>query len=187
MRTLEPILSEHRQILDASQKKLAPLIKTAVDACVSALSGDRKILVCGNGGSAADAQHFAAELVGRYLRDRKGWPAIALTTDTSVISAIANDYGYERCFARQVEALGKTGDVLIAISTSGNSANIIEAAKTAKQSGIKVIVLTGDGKRSLDTYSDIVIAVPSKATPRIQEIHGILLHALVEMVEDRLS
>jgi D-sedoheptulose 7-phosphate isomerase len=186
MRTLEHVLSAHRQVLDASQKRLAPIFSAAVTICTRALNSGKKIMICGNGGSAADAQHFAAELVGRYQKDRRGWPALALTADSSVITAISNDFGYEQCFARQIEALGQAGDVLIAISTSGNSKNIIEAAKVAKQSAITVIILTGDETGKLDPYSDVVFAVPSKATPRIQEMHGILLHALVEMIEHHL-
>lgn len=149
------------------------------DAC----ENGHTVFVCGNGGSAADAQHFAAELTGRYIQDRQSYAGIALTTDTSAITAIANDYGYERIFSRQLEGLGKPRDVLIAISTSGNSQNVIEAIKTAKERGIKTIGLLGRDGGEIAELTDINIIVPSKDTPRIQEAHIFILHYLCEALE----
>ncbi|MBU1165992.1 D-sedoheptulose 7-phosphate isomerase, partial [Candidatus Micrarchaeota archaeon] len=144
------------------------------------------LLICGNGGSAADAQHFAAELVGRYKKERKALPAIALTTDTSVITAISNDYGFEHVFSRQVEALSAGGDVLFLISTSGNSPNLLEAAKKAKTLGIKIIGLLGKGGGKLKSMCDHAIVIPSDNTPRIQEMHVLVIHMICESVENNI-
>ena len=145
-----------------------------------------KVLLCGNGGSAADAQHIAAEFIARFKRERKSLPAIALTTDTSILTAIGNDYSYERVFARQVEGLGETGDILIAISTSGNSKNILEAAKTARSLGLKVIGFSGKAGGALKELVDLVYCAASDETPHIQEMHITALHAISEAVEDAL-
>jgi len=145
-----------------------------------------KILIAGNGGSAADAQHFAAELVGRYKLERKAYPAIALTTDTSVITAWSNDYDFAAIFSRQLEALGKAGDLFCGISTSGNSLNIVNAVKTAKKLGVSSICLLGNGGGALKDLADLSVIVPSNNTPRIQEIHIILIHAICEEVEKHL-
>jgi D-sedoheptulose 7-phosphate isomerase len=169
------------------QKNIDGVFGAALDICLTALKAGKKILICGNGGSAADAQHFAAEIVGRYRKNRKAWAAQALSTDTSVITAVSNDFGFERCFARQVEALGQEGDILMAISTSGDSANIVEAAKTASRSALKVIALTGSAGGKIGPVADVLFAVPSSDTPRIQEMHGIFLHALAEIIEARLD
>lgn len=142
-----------------------------------------KILIAGNGGSAADAQHFAGEIVGRYKKERKGYPAIALTTDTSVITALANDYNFDLIFARQVEALGKYGDIFFGISTSGNSENVIKGAKKAKELGLTTICLLGRNGGALKDLVDISIIVPSDSTPRIQESHIMLIHIICEEVE----
>lgn len=150
----------------------------------SALSSGKKILLCGNGGSAADAQHIAAELVGRFKKERRGLPAIALTTDTSILTAVANDYGYEETFARQVEALASVGDVLVGISTSGNSPNVVEAVKTGKRLGVKTIGLTGGTGGALKTLCDEVLIVPSDITARIQEAHILIGHILCEMIDE---
>ncbi|MFO7962482.1 MAG: D-sedoheptulose 7-phosphate isomerase [Desulfobacterales bacterium] len=149
----------------------------------AALKSGRKILICGNGGSAADAQHFAGEIVGRFTRERRAWPAMALTTDSSIVSALANDYGYETVFARQVEAHGCPGDVLIGISTSGNSENVIRALETAKAGGMKTISLSGAGGGALKETADIGIVVPAEKTARIQEAHIFILHCWAEMIE----
>jgi D-sedoheptulose 7-phosphate isomerase len=140
-------------------------------------------LFCGNGGSAADAQHWAGELVSRFNYDRPGLAAIALTTDTSILTAIGNDYGYERLFARQVEALGVTGDVLIAISTSGNSPNIVAALEAARVRGITSIGFTGEAGGKMAALCDICLRIPSSSTPRIQEGHEVLGHAICGMIE----
>ena len=151
-----------------------------------ALTGGRKVLLCGNGGSAADAQHIAAELVGCYEKQRRSWPAIALTTDTSALTAVSNDLGYEQVFARQVLGLAQPDDVLVAISTSGKSKNVLRAAEQARDVGCKTIALTGATAEPLASLCDIVVAVPSNRTSRIQEVHITVGHLWCEMV-DRIS
>jgi len=142
-----------------------------------------KLLIIGNGGSAADSQHFAAELVGRYKLERKSLPAIALTTDTSIITAIGNDYGFDYVFSRQCESIVNDGDVVIAISTSGNSKNVINAITTSKKNGATTIAITGGDGGELSRISDISLKVPSNSTPRIQEAHRIIIHIICELVE----
>lgn len=144
------------------------------------------VLVCGNGGSAAESQHFAAELTGRFRRERRGWPAIALTTDSSALTAIGNDYGFAQVFARQVEAIGRPGDVLIAISTSGTSANIVEAARRARASGLSVVALTGPDAGAVGALADVVVAAPGASTARVQEVHLTVLHAMCDEIETAL-
>lgn len=161
-------------------------IQEVVESLVSAFNKGNKILIAGNGGSAADAQHFAAELVGRYKKEKKGYPAISLSTDTSFLTAWGNDYDFGDVFARQIEVLGKNGDVFIAISTSGNSKNIVEALKVARQTGLKTISLLGKDGGEANNLSDISIIVPSDNTPRIQEIHGTLIHIICEETENKL-
>jgi D-sedoheptulose 7-phosphate isomerase len=143
-----------------------------------------KLLVCGNGGSAADSQHLAAELTGRYRADRPGWPALALTTDTSALTAMGNDLGFEQVFARQVEALGRPGDVLLVISTSGDSPNCLAAAATARRQGLRCHGLLGRGGGRLAGAVDAAVVVPAEDTPRIQELHVLLLHVLCEVLEN---
>jgi D-sedoheptulose 7-phosphate isomerase len=161
-------------------------IVRAINLMHQALASEKKILACGNGGSAADAQHFAAELVGRFERERRELPAIALSTDSSILTAIANDYSYEVIFSKQVRALGQEGDVLLGISTSGNSANVIAAIEAAHLKGMSVIAFTGkDGgkiKNSLKN-SDVHLCVPADRTARIQETHLLLLHCLCDGVD----
>ena len=147
------------------------------------LHSGNKILICGNGGSAADAQHIAAELVGRYEAERRAWPAIALTTDTSALTALSNDYGYEEVFARQVQALARENDLLIALSTSGRSANVIRAAEKARELGCKTIALTGADGGPLSTVCDLVLSVPTGRTSRVQELHITIGHLWCEMVD----
>jgi D-sedoheptulose 7-phosphate isomerase len=161
-------------------------IAEAISLMYEALSAGKKILACGNGGSAADAQHFAAELVGRFERERKELPAIALTTDTSIITAIGNDYSFDVIFSKQVRALGQTGDILLGISTSGNSGNIIEAINAAHEKGMSIIALTGkDGGKigQLLKAGDVNLCVPADRTARIQETHLLLLHCLCDGVD----
>lgn len=158
-------------------------IARAVDACVASLRAGGKILFAGNGGSAADAQHWAGELVSRFYYDRPGLAAVALTTDSSILTAIGNDYGYDYTFARQVEALGRAGDVLVAISTSGNSPNILRAAEAARARGMRVLGFTGRGGGKLAPLSDICFRMPSDETPRIQEGHEIVGHLLCALIE----
>ncbi|MCX5686226.1 MAG: D-sedoheptulose 7-phosphate isomerase [Candidatus Omnitrophica bacterium] len=159
-------------------------IEKAAGTIVKSLKAGGKLLVFGNGGSAADSEHIAAELVGRFKKERRGLAAIALTANTSIITAIANDYGYDVTFSRQIEALGKSGDVALGISTSGNSKNVIEAVKKAKAIGMKTISLTASGGGKLKNESDISIVVDSKDTPRIQESHILIGHILCELVEE---
>lgn len=182
--SLEQAFAEHRRVLDAAEPVLLPALERATEAVVACLRAGGKLLVCGNGGSAADAQHLAAELVGRFERERRGLAAIALTTDTSALTAIANDYSYDQVFSRQVEALGRAGDVLIGISTSGNSGNVVRAVEAAKKLGMKVVGLTGQGGGKLAALVDHLIAVPSTRVARVQEMHEIALHALSAAVDE---
>ncbi len=158
-------------------------LEDAVALCIDALRNGRKLLFCGNGGSAADAQHWAGELVSRFYYDRPGLAAIALTTDSSILTAIGNDYGYDYVFARQVEALGQSGDVLVAISTSGNSPNVLRAADVARARGMQVVAFTGRGGGKLLSMSDICFRMPSDETPRIQEGHEFVGHLLCALIE----
>lgn len=167
------------QVISASQEPLA----RAAQLMVQTLKEGHKILLCGNGGSAADAQHIAAELTGRYKTERRGLPAIALTTDTSALTAIANDFGYENVFSRQVEALANAGDVLIGISTSGNSTNVLLALEQAKAIGCTTIGLTGNTGGKMNALCDINLVVPSNNTPRIQEMHILFGHILCQIVD----
>ncbi|KPN19573.1 phosphoheptose isomerase [Xanthomonas sp. Mitacek01] len=182
------IRSEFEQALANFQRMAADAaleaqIVDALGLCVDALRAGGKLLFAGNGGSAADAQHWAGELVSRFYYDRPGLPAIALTTDTSILTAIGNDYGYDYTFARQVEALGRQGDVLVAISTSGRSKNILRAVEAARERGIRVIGFTGQGGGDLAALSDICFRVPSSDTPRIQEGHEFIGHMLCALIE----
>jgi len=161
----------------------APL-EEASKLMVSTLKNGNKILLCGNGGSAADAQHIAAELTGRYKTERRGLPAIALTTDTSALTAISNDYGYAKVFDRQVQALANKGDLLIGISTSGNSENIISALNTAKELGCSTVGFSGRDGGQMNEVCDINLIVPSNDTPRIQEMHILFGHTLCQIVDD---
>ena len=183
MESLKNCLYEHIEVAKKTEK-LLPFIQRAGELCIKALKRGNKILLCGNGGSAADAQHIAAELSGRFKKERKALAAIALTTDTSALTAIGNDYGFEYVFSRQLEAVGKKGDVLIAISTSGNSQNVIKAIKSAKEIGIKVITLTGKSGGEMKDMGDVNIVIPSNDTPRIQEIHITLGHMICALVDE---
>ena len=158
-------------------------INSAVNMIIKTIEKGKKIVIFGNGGSAADAQHMAAEFVGRYLIERDSLPAIALTTDTSALTGIGNDYGFEKVFARQCDALVNNGDLVIAISTSGKSPNIIEGIKKSKNKNAKIILLTGKNNNKLKHLTDITIRVPSNETPRIQESHRIIIHIICEFVE----
>lgn len=175
--------------IEKSAHQLTPELSQAVDLLFNALTSNARILACGNGGSAADAQHFIAELVGRFERERLPLAGIALNTDTSILTAVGNDYGFETIFSRQVEALGQPGDVLVAISTSGNSANVIHAINAAHDREMAVIALTGRGGGQISellTSSDIHLCVPHARTMRIQEVHIILLHALCDGIDTLL-
>lgn len=178
--------------IEAKEIALKLLPEDIVEAAIlmiNCLQAGNKILVCGNGGSAADAQHFAAELVNRFLMERQPLPAISLTTDTSILTAIANDYGYDQIFAKQIQALGNRGDVLLAISTSGNAENVVAAVQEAKSQGLKIVGLVGkDGGRVSEILdkSDVEIRVVDESTPRIQEVHGLIIHCLCDIIEQQL-
>ncbi len=182
----------YRDLLDAHQTLFGTLqgmtseIAVAAEAIVGALRGGHKVLLCGNGGSAADAQHFAAELVGRFEKNRRALAAIALTTDSSIVTSVANDYGYETVFSRQVEALAASGDILIGISTSGNSGNIIRAVESAKAMGVKSIGLLGRDGGKLAALVDLPVVIPHAVTARIQEAHTFIIHFWSAVAEQSL-
>jgi D-sedoheptulose 7-phosphate isomerase len=168
---------------------LAPAIANAASLIVAALRRGGKVLSCGNGGSAADAQHFSSELLGRFESERPSLPAVALSTDTSTLTAVGNDYGYDQVFARQVGALGKPGDVLLAITTSGNSGNILAAAKVAQQTGLGIVALTGRDGGKLATIlrpGDVELRVPSSRTIRIQETHLLMIHTVCDLIDQSM-
>jgi len=169
-----------------ADKLLLNSLESICEKCINSYRNNGKILIAGNGGSAADAQHFAGELVSRFNFDRPALSAIALTTDSSILTAIGNDYGYEDVFARQIQAHGRSGDVFIAISTSGNSANILKAIQTAKAIGLVVIGLTGRGGGKMKDMCDICLCAPSDSTPRIQECHLFFEHTLCACIEESL-
>lgn len=175
-------LTAHVDVVRALAGQADTIVRIA-EAIEHALRAGRKVLVFGNGGSASDAEHLVGELLGRYQADRAALPAIALTANTSTLTAVANDYGYARVFARQLEALGQTGDVAIAISTSGRSANVLEAFRIAKKHGLVTVALTGAGGLDTPETPDLVLAVPSSETPRIQEAHQVAIHCICELVE----
>lgn len=179
------IESEFHAHIQSANKifSLTEEIEKVAKILTNALDKGNKILICGNGGSAADAQHFAAELTGRYKKERKGLSAIALSVDTSALTAIGNDYGFEFVFSRQVEALAKSGDVLFGISTSGNSANVLNAAKVAKSLGAIVVGLSGRDGGAFNQVSDINLVMPDNDTPRIQELHILVIHILCDIIE----
>jgi D-sedoheptulose 7-phosphate isomerase len=185
------ILEQVNELTQVNQKMLSDklLISKLVDVssiCINTFKKDGKILIAGNGGSAADSQHFAGELVSRFHFDRPALSAIALTTDSSILTAIGNDYGYEDVFARQIQAHGRSGDVFIAISTSGNSANILKAIQTAKAIGLVVIGLTGRSGGKMKDMCDVCLCAPSDSTPRIQECHLFFEHTLCACIEESL-
>ena len=179
--------ASHLETIHAVIGTMEDDLAKASQIAVTVLKQGNKILLCGNGGSAADAQHIAAELTGRYKRERRGLPGIALTTDTSALTAISNDYGYDRVFDRQVEALANKGDLLIGISTSGNSANIISALKLAKESGCSTIGFSGRDGGKMNEVCDVNLIVPSDNTPRIQEMHILFGHTLCQIIDNELS
>ncbi len=190
-RTIKMILEQADELAQVNRKLLADklLISKLAEVssiCINTYKNDGKILIAGNGGSAADAQHFAGELVSRFYFDRPALSAIALTTDSSILTAIGNDYGYEDVFSRQVQAHGRSGDVFIAISTSGNSPNILKAIETAKAIGLVVIGLTGQSGGKMKAMCDVCLCAPSDSTPRIQECHLFFEHTLCACIEESL-
>ena len=166
---------------------LTDAVATSAKLCIDCLKNDGKILIFGNGGSAADAQHLAAELVGRYKTERQGLAAIALTTDTSILTAITNDFGFERVFSRQIEALAKPGDLIIGISTGGTSLNVVSALKTSAKMNCKTIGLSGRTGGDFNEICDINLIVPSEDTPRIQEMHILIGHTICHLIEQEFS
>ncbi|MCH8943740.1 MAG: phosphoheptose isomerase [Proteobacteria bacterium] len=181
--------AESIAVKEVAGEQLAESIAAAGRLLSDALLDDGKILSCGNGGSAADAQHFSSELLNRFERERPGLPALALTTDSSTLTSISNDYSYEEIFSKQVRALGKSQDVLLAISTSGNSENVIRAVAAAHERGMRVVALTGcDGGRMADLFSedDVEIRVPATRTARIQEVHLVVIHCLCDLIDTTL-
>ena len=181
--SIDEVFADHSAVTARAALELPPVLERAVAAMHGCLRAGGKILACGNGGSAADAQHLAAELVGRFREERQALAAIALTADTALLTALGNDYGYQRVFARQVEALAQRGDVLLAFSTSGNSANVVEAAHTARRLGCTVIGFTGAGGGELARHADVLLKAPSSTVARIQEIHTLCIHVLCESLD----
>lgn len=184
--TLQRRFDEHQAALDSTRAMAADILEAA-SLLTECLRQGRVILLAGNGGSAADAQHLAGEWVGRFLKERRGFPAIALHTNSTVVTAVANDYGYDEVFARQVEAHGQSGDVLIALSTSGNSEGILRGARRARELGLTVIGMTGRTGGKLRHLCDLCLAVPHDDTPRIQEMHILIGHLLCELTENDLA
>jgi len=182
---IENEIAAHLKVAE-TMSSLTNTVEIAAQLCIDTLQDGGKLLIFGNGGSAADAQHIAAELVGRYKMDRRGMPAIALTTDTSAITAISNDFGYEHIFKRQVEALANKGDVLIGISTSGTSSNVIHGLKMATKIGCRSIGFSGSDGGEMNQICDINIEVPSEDTPRIQEMHIVIGHIICHLIEQEL-
>ena len=178
-------LYEHEHVL-ANMAALAPKVAEVARCMAQCLEAGGKILFCGNGGSAADAQHLAAEFTGRYGYDRRPLAALALHCDTSALTAIGNDYGFDQVYARQVRALGRSGDVLVGISTSGNSGNVLLAMEAARAAGLICVALTGQGGGKMAALADLLLAAPATRTPRIQEMHILLGHTLCGMVEQAL-
>jgi len=187
LKMIEKELHAHQQTIEKTIQVMIPQIEEASKTVVETLKKGNKVLLCGNGGSASDAQHIAAELAGRYKSERRGLAGIALNTDTSVMTAISNDYGYDRVFDRQVEALAREGDLLIGISTSGDSMNIMSAFAVAKLLGCRTIGLSGKEGGEINRICHLNLIVPSNDTPRIQEMHILIGHILCQAVDDAFA
>ena len=185
-KTIDSIFDNSLEIISNS-KVLNNRISDSIDAILKSLQNNGKIIIFGNGGSAADAQHFAAEFIGRFEKERDAIPAIALTTDSSIITSLANDYSFDKIFERQCEALIQPNDIIFVLSTSGNSPNVINGVKVAKKKNIISIGLLGNNGGNLKDHLTIQIIVTSNSTPRIQEVHRIILHAICQIVEDNFS
>ena len=183
--TIKDEFSSHLETINKVIETMEESLVQASQLAVETLKNGNKILLCGNGGSAADAQHIAAELTGRYKTERRGLPAIALTTDSSVLTSIGNDYGYDRVFDRQVEALANIGDLIIGISTSGNSKNIINALKLGREIGCKTLGFSGHDGGDMNNVCDINLVVPSDETPRIQEMHILFGHIICQLIDNK--
>ena len=185
--TIKNEFLSHLEVINLTIETMQEKLEQASLLVVETLKNGNKVLLCGNGGSAADAQHIAAELVGRYKSDRRGLPAIALTTDTSILTSVGNDYGYEKIFDRQVEALANKGDLIIGISTSGNSKNIVNALKLGRELDCKTLGFSGREGGVMNELCDVNLIVPSNNTPRIQEMHILFGHIICQIVDDELS
>lgn len=181
---IEELIGEHLSVIEQVRKYCIPDIEKIAALCQTAILAGRTIFFCGNGGSAADSQHLAAEFVGRFVKERRGLSAVALTTDTSILTAVSNDYGYEQVFARQVEALMRPGDVLVGLSASGNSPNVIMAVLQAKKMGAVTIGLSGGNGGKLVNCCDVCVTVPDKVTARIQEAHILIGHIVCEIMDE---
>lgn len=179
-------IADHVKVIQVVSDLLSPTVAEVVEKVCNAFTSGKKLLVMGNGGSAADAQHFAAELISRFKLERPSLPAIALTTDTSILTAIGNDYGFDRVFSRQVDGLATSGDIVFGISTSGNSPNVYAALKLAREKGCITVSLLGRDGGTIKAVSDIPIIVPGNDTPRIQEAHILMIHIICDLVEKRL-
>lgn len=184
---LAEVIDAHRKILAEFEANSLDTIVAAAEAITKAIKQNGRLYICGNGGSAADAQHIAAELVGRFECERKGLPVIALTTDTSLITSVSNDYGYENIFVRQVEALVKEGDILWAVSTSGTSPNVVAAAQLAKGKGALILAFTGKADSELEQIADICFCANSQSAARSQEIHQLAYHIICRLVEQNFT
>jgi D-sedoheptulose 7-phosphate isomerase len=176
-------LTAHREVIARVELELSPLIAEMVKLLVETFTRGGKLLVMGNGGSAADAQHFVAEIVGRFKMERRGLPAIALSTDTSILTAIGNDYGFDRVFSRQIEALAATGDLVVGISTSGNSPNVLQALELAREKGCRTVGLLGKDGGTIKDVCDLALIVPTSDTPRVQEGHITIIHIVCDLLE----
>ena len=180
-------LDDHRRVAEALSAAVAPAIESDAASIIASYRAGGKVIAMGNGGSAADAQHFVAELVGRYKRERSALPAIALTVDPSIVTAVANDYGYAEVFARQVRAHARAGDIVLGISTSGNSDNVCRGLVAARDAGARTIALLGGTGGRIRDLVDLAIVAPSSDTPRIQEAHITIIHVVCDLVEEALS
>lgn len=181
---IERVIDEHTAMVQAVREQCQADILRFADVCRQALQGGHKVLFMGNGGSAADSQHFAAELVGRFQKERRGLPGIALTTDTSILTAVGNDYGFDQVFARQVEALATPGDVVVGLSTSGNSPNVVQALEAAKELGAIAVGMAGRSGGKLAAICDICLKVPADVTARVQEGHILIGHIVCELIDE---
>lgn len=183
--SFEDSIRQHQQCVEAMHGQLADLYDIA-EAITAALAKGHTLYLCGNGGSAADCQHVAGEFVGRFLRERKAYPAVALTTDSSILTAVGNDYGFDQIFSRQVQALAKPGDIVCGISTSGKSPNVLAAIEMTKSLNVKTLAFTGHGGNPLAAMCDLAFRAPATHTPRIQELHLLAWHLLCDRVEESL-
>src|SRR5688572_1114677 len=186
-KTVEATLRDAARLHERTAAVAVGTVVAVADAMLEAFGSGAKVLIFGNGGSAADAQHFACELVGRFLRERRGLPAMALTADTSAMTAIANDYGFDRVFVRQIEAHGRKGDIAVGISTSGGSANVLAGLQYAKSRGLTTVAFTGGNGGVIGAAADLHVNVPHDLTPRVQEVHRTLIHAVCDLIERQID